>query len=138
MNRIPNRDELLDDVLQGSSSPQFRVALLADTLRYARRRRLQRRATRAALVTVVCGALGLLVWRHAPGGPVPEASRPTYALVYTQPFASAAIVITRPLGDDRIVATATTVIEVRTQRGAGGLRLVNDDELLALASPRLP
>ena len=138
MNRIPDRDELLDDVLQESSPARFRVVLLADTLLYARRRRLQRRASRAVLAAVVAGASGLFVWRHAPPGPTPEATRATYAVVYTQPFSSAAIVTTRAFGDDRIVATVTTVIEVRTQRGAGGLRLVNDDELLALAAPRLP
>jgi hypothetical protein len=131
MNRTHERDELLADLLTESVPADFHVALLADTLRHARRRRLRRRASRAALVMAMAGALGLFVWRNAP-------SNPGYAVVRTLPFPSTALVNTRPFGAEWIVATFNNVREVRTRPGAGSLRFVNDDELLAFAAPRIP
>lgn len=138
MNRTPERDDLLADLLTESAPADFRVALLADTLRHVRRRRLKRRASRAALATAMACAIGSLVWRNAPREATSEPILASHVVVHTLPFPPTAIVTTRPLGAERIVATFTSVGEVRTRPGAGSLRLLNDDELLALAAPRIP
>ena len=138
MNRTPERDDLLADLLTESAPTDFRAALLTETLRQARRRRWKRRASRAALVAAMACAIGLFVWRKAPHDAVSIPPRASYVIVRTRPLPPTAIVSTGRFSAERIVSTFTSIGEVRTRPGAGSLRIINDDELLALAAPRIP
>ena len=137
MNRLPEHDDLLDDVLAESAPADFRDALIIGTLRHVRHRRWTRRAGRAALAAAAC-AIGLLVWRTVPRNATTVSTATGCTVVRTQPFPAGAIVSTRPFGPERVVATFASVGVVRTRLDAGNLRVINDDELLALAAPRLP
>jgi hypothetical protein len=53
----------------------------------------------------------------------------SYELVHTQPLPDGAIVVTRPLAGDQLVASAPAAIIVHT---SDGIREISDDELLAL------
>jgi len=136
VNRLSEHDDLLDDVMAESAPADFRDALLTDTLRHVRRRRWTRRVGRVALAAAC--AIGLLVWRNAPRSAATVSFAAGCAVVCTQPFPARAIVSTRSFDPGRVVATFASVGVVRTRLVAGSLRVINDDELLALAAPRLP
>jgi len=117
---------------------EFRDALLADALRGARRRRWRRRAGRTALALAAGCALGLLVWRGAPHRATTVATAAGCPVVRTQPLPPGALVSTRSLGAERMVATIAGIGVVHTLPGAGSPRLINDEELLTLAAPQQP
>jgi hypothetical protein len=140
MNHPPDNKHLLDDVLSEAEPADFREALLCETLRLARRRRRWRNGRHAAVVLTLMALVAVLVWQNDsnhPAGPTltaKEASK-SYQLILTQPLPTDSIVTTRPLARDQFIASAATVVVVQTIPG-GGFRLINDDELLALLSPR--
>jgi len=139
MNRPPDSASLLGDILAESEPPDFRAALLGETLRLARRRRLGRRVQRATAVASVMAALAfLLLQAPAPSPlalPAPPAPAP-YALVRSEALPANTLVRTSPLGADRFVASFASVSTVHTPTTDRGFRLIDDDELLALAAPR--
>ncbi len=137
MNRLPEHDNLLDDLLADSAPADFRDALLTSTLNHVRCRRWTRRAGRAALAAAAC-VIGLLVWRNSPRNAETVLTTAVCTVVRTQPFPVGAIVSTRSFGPERVVATFASGVVVRTKPNAGSLRVINDDELLALAAPGLP
>ena len=142
MPRPPDHDPLLADVLAEAEPADFRAALLGETLRLARRRRIGRRVRRSALVaTIVLGAVTLGLWKNPPSSPAPAAVLPAspasaYTLIRSQIFPEAARVATQPFQPDRIVSSFAGVVTIRTPMADRFVRLIDDDELLALASPR--
>ena len=137
MNRQNDNERLLADVLAGGDAAGFREALLSETLRLARRRRHFRRARQAAAVVAMLAGIALLAWHSLPPQvKSPEARRQNYAVVHSQPLPAAALVMTRPLANDRLVASFTNVQRVQTAPRGGQFREIDDDELLALAEPK--
>jgi hypothetical protein len=134
MNRQTNKERLLTDVIGEESEAGFNEALLNETLRLARRRRVARRVRRICGSLAVVVAIASVVIGRTPRTPV---SVPLPALNYqltrSQPLPANSIVSTRPLAaDQRVVSTAVAgVIETTVTNGA--YHEVGDDELLALA-----
>ncbi|HKW28747.1 MAG TPA: hypothetical protein VJT54_05395 [Verrucomicrobiae bacterium] len=127
---------LLNDVLAEATPPDFRGAILDQTLGLARRRRRWGQIRRVAGIFTVLGLLGFFVWQKD----LPrQASMPmnasktiekSYTLVRTQPLPAGEVVATRPLTAGRFIVSTLTVGIVQT--GRGNYRLINDNELLAL------
>jgi hypothetical protein len=139
MNRQAEQQLLLDDVLGESAPPDFRAALLAGTLRQARRRRRWRRARQSA---GACGVLLLavwLVWRHQPSEisanrpPVRPGPASAYQLVATQPLPAGAVVKTKT--DAAIITVSSDATVTQIASSSAGFRYIGDAELLALAGP---
>jgi hypothetical protein len=130
MNREADHDRLLADALTDSAPAGFQEAMLNQTLRLARRHRRFRQTRRAAAVLVAVCAVAASIWKMSTRQPSALPSPPAgYELVRTQPLPSGAIVTTRPLAGDHLVASVATAIIVHT---SGGIREINDNELLAL------
>jgi hypothetical protein len=139
MNRSPDRDRLLADVMSEAAPSDFREALLDETLQLARRRRLGRRLRMTAAGLAALCATGLLSWRAFQ----PRQDDPVWAAsmcrtVRTQPLPGNEIVSSRPLGVNRLVSSTPTVVVVSTAISSGQVRFLTDDELLALLAPRTP
>lgn len=138
MNPGADHERLLSDVLAEDAPAEFREALLGETLQRVRRRRRVRQAGRAASLFAVAGLLAVLAWRmlspHS-GSMANKAGGGGYELVLTQPLSARAITVTRPLPADQSVSSQATVAVISTTR-EGNVRLLNDDELLALVAPR--
>ena len=140
MNERIDNQELLAEVLAEASPADFREAMLAETLRLARRRRQFRQARPAAGILVMAGLLVVLVAQHLSGPPVVSPPlaikivRQSYELVRTQPLPASAIVSTRSFSAAGFSLSVPKVIEVATV--SGGFRLINDDQLLALLADK--
>ena len=139
MNHEPDNEQLLADVLAEAAPADFRETMLGETLRLACRRRRWRQTRRTAALLVALGLLGVLVRQNFPAhplAPVPGATAKvkSYELVRTQPLSAGAIVVTRPLAADQLVASVATAEMIQT--GSGNIRVINDDELLALVASR--
>jgi hypothetical protein len=139
MNHEADNERLLADVFSEAAPAGFREALLGETLRLTHRRRRWRQTRRTAALLVVLGLLAVLVRQNFPTHllapmPVAKAKVKSYELVRTQPLSAGAIVVTRPLSADRLVASVATAEMIQT--GSGNFRVINDDELLTLVSPR--
>jgi hypothetical protein len=139
MNNPINRPSLLAEVLAETSPPDFRAALLAETLRLARRRRQFRQLRRTAEVLTLISllaVLGIQQFSKPPVVPPPLAKQipaPNFELVRTQPLPASAIIRTRNFAAG-LATPVSKVIEVAT--GSGGYRLINDNELLALLADK--
>jgi hypothetical protein len=141
MNRPTDNERLLDDVLSEAAPADFREALLAETLRLAGRRRRWRQTRRAAVLLVALGLLAGLVRQNQPQPPatlppVAKAGAKSYQIIRTEPLPINAMVTTQPMVAGQLVASVETVGVVETMAGSGGFRVIGDDELLALVSPR--
>ena len=140
MNERTDNQELLAEVLAEASPADFREAMLAETLRLARRRRQFRRVRPIAGVLVLMGLLAVFVAQHfsKPSvGSSPLAkkiARQSYELVRTQPLPAGAIVSTRSFSAAGFTASVANVTEIATV--SGGFRLINDDQLLALLADK--
>jgi hypothetical protein len=139
MYHEPDNEQLLADVLAEAAPPDFREALLGETMRLARRRRRWRQTRRAAALLVALGLLAVLVWQNSPPHPlapmpVTKVKVKSYELVRTQPLSAGVMVVTRPLSAGQLVASVATAEMVQT--GSGDFRVINDDELLALVALR--
>jgi hypothetical protein len=139
MNHEPDNEQLLADVLAEAAPTDFREALLGETLRLARQRRRWRQTRRTAALLVALGLLAVLVRQNFlphPLAPMPAAKAKvkSYELVRTQPLSAGAIVVTRSLSADQLVASVATAEMIQTS--SGNFRVINDDELLALVAPR--
>ncbi|HEX7617715.1 MAG TPA: hypothetical protein VF480_03240 [Verrucomicrobiae bacterium] len=140
MNNRTDQENLLAEVLAEASPADFRKAMLAETLRLARRRRQCRRARPAAGVLVLMGLLAVLAAQHLSKPPVVSPSlakkvvRQSYELVRTRSLPDGALVSTRSFSAIEFAVALPKVIEVAT--ASGGFRLINDDELLALLADK--
>jgi len=140
MNERTDNQNLLAEVLAEASPAGFRKAMLAETLRLARRRRQLRQVQHAAGILVLMSLLAVLVAQQFSGAPVvspPFAkiiARQGYELVRTQPMPIGALISTRNFPATGFASPGPSVIEVATI--SGGFRLINDDELLALLADK--
>ena len=137
MNQPVDNEHLLADVLAEAAPAGFREALLGETLRLARRRRLVWQARRTITVLAVAGVLAILVWRNLPPRPaVGPAPVTGCQIIHTRPLPVGNIVTTLPLPAGQLVVSVPTAEIILTSADSGGFRRIGDDELLALAAPR--
>jgi len=137
MNRPNDHERLLADVMAGADAAGFREALFGETLRLARQRRRFRKAWQAVPVVAVFVGLALLIRQGLPPRVTPrEAIQQNHVVVVSQPLPAAALVMTRPLAIDHVVASFTNVLRVQTAQHRGQFREIDDDELLALVEPK--
>jgi hypothetical protein len=136
MTRNDEHRDLLADVMAGASPPDFRAAMLGETLRMARRRRVVRQC-RAVAGTVALFAITVILATRLRTGqstlPQPVAAAvapPSYTLVRTQPLPAGDIVTTHPEPDGQFAHSFAPLAEVTTT--PGGYREITDWELLAL------
>ena len=140
MNNRTDQKSLLADVLAEASPTDFREAMLAETLRLARRRRQFRQVRQAAGVLAVIGLLAVLVaqqFSRQPDVSMPLAKKivkQSYELVRTQPLPAGALISTRKFSEAQFAASVSTVVAVATV--SGGFRQINDNELLALLADK--
>lgn len=140
MNHRTDQENLLAEVLAEASPADFRAALLAETLRLARRRRQFRQARRVAGVLALAGLLSVLVVQQFIKPPVvsprlaKKITRQSYQLVHTRSLSATALVSTRSFSPTGFAAPVFKTREVAT--ASGGFRLINDDELLALLADK--
>src|SRR5580700_6337406 len=133
MNPPSDHELLLADVLP--DDPGFRQSLLAEILRLAGHRRRFRRARRAAGALALLTALAILTSRTFPTRPIAIApSTGPCPIITTQPLPASAIVTTQPF--DLLLATLPSTPVIQTQPDNPGFRLIDDDQLLALAAPK--
>ncbi len=138
MNHDANK--LLDDVLAEGAAADFRDATLGGTLRHVRRRRTFRQARRVGGLLVALALGGVLLWQQNPPkkmaapAPVARAVRKNYQAVETQPLPPGAVVATRAMAPAQFITSTAFAGMVATR--ADHYRLLNDDELLALAGQR--
>jgi hypothetical protein len=140
MNERTDNQNLLAEVLAEASPADFRAAMLAESLRLARRRRQFRQARCAVGVLTAASLLAVLVMQQFSKSPV--VSRPrakiigkqSYDLVRTLPMPASALVSTRSFSATGFALSIPKVVEVATT--SGGFRLINDDELLALLADK--
>ncbi len=139
MNERPEKNELLDDVL--ASSPEFRAALLGETLRLARQRRQWRQARTVGGVLVAMVLTGIFarqLWMGKVSDKTVVASRAeisapnSFQLVETQPLPAGAMVTTGIFSPAQTISSAAGVTQITTT--AGNFRFINDEQLLALVS----
>jgi hypothetical protein len=136
MNGRTDNQNLLAEVLAEASPADFRAAMLAETLRLARRRRQFHQMRQAAGVLAVASLLAVLVAQQFSkpttiSTPLAKKiAKKSYELVRTQPMPIGALISTRNFPATRFAAPGPNVIEVATV--SGGYRMINDNELLAL------
>ena len=140
MNNRTDQESLLAEVLAEASPTDFREAMLAETLRLARRRRQFRQVRQAAGVLAVTGLLAVLVaqqFSRQPDVSMPLAKKivkQSYELVRTQPLPAGALISTRKFSEAQFAAAVSTVVAVATV--SGGFRQINYNELLALLADK--
>ncbi len=141
MKRESEDDALLKDVFSEGAPAGFREAMLGENLRAVRRRRHRtRRLGHAAALLVLAGLAVVLIRQSAPRRPdvlakaTPAMAETSYTLVRSQPLLASALVTTKPLSSGQFIGAAEFVGIVRTSPNY--YRVINDDELLALLSPR--
>lgn len=140
MSNRTDQDNLLAEVLAEASPPDFREAMLAKTLRLARRRRQFRRLRPAAGLLLLTSLLAVLAVQHfskppVASPPLAKTNEPqSYRLVRTRPLPANALVSSRSFPAIGFAASVPKVNEVAT--ASGGFRLINDNELLALLADK--
>lgn len=138
MNHDANN--LLNDVLAEAAPADLRDAMLAETLRFVRRRRQIRRVRPAAGVLALTSLLVILITQRSAKPPLvstpptKQVEQQSYTLIRTQPFAASALVSTKGFSATGLAASVPKVVEVATI--SGGFRLINDDELLSLLADK--
>lgn len=121
----------------------LREALLGETLRRVRRRRQLREAWRAVAVVAALGLAGGLVWRQAPPRQptvtVPMAPRVSAGceVVRTREFPLGLVVRTHPFLKSQPTAPLMSSVQI-VRTTPGHYRVIDDDQLLALAAPMGP
>src|ERR1035437_9986901 len=118
MNNRTDQESLLAEVLAEASPTDFREAMLAETLRLARRRRQFRQVRQAAGVLAVIGLLAVLVAQQFSRQPdvsmplVKKIVKLSYELVRTQPLPAGALISTRKFSEAQFAASVSTVVAV--------------------------
>ena len=140
MNDRSDNQELLDDVLAEASPPEFRSALLGETLRQARQRRRWRQARRAggallALLLVVAMVRREFSAKQNPAVSLaPTAASPnSYVLIETQPLPAGALVTNRIFSSVPTITSSPQFVTIATT--SGHFRIINDEQLLSLLGP---
>jgi hypothetical protein len=131
MSEFSDGDSLLEDVLAENASPDFRGALLDETLRHARRRRYRRRAGQAF---VVLSVLGSFAWWNLPvRAPAAKMPTPNYEAIHTRPLPASFLIATQPLKAELFIVSVPTATRVSTRPNRADYRFIDDYELLAMA-----
>jgi hypothetical protein len=145
MSRSPDPEDLLAAVLAEAEPPDFRATLLDATLQLVRRRRRVRQVRRAALIAAPLLVAGIFAWRWTPSAAVPSAPAAaglippvaaSYALIHTRPLPVENITHTQALDPSNRVTSLATVAIMHTPPDDRTVRIIGDEELLALAAPR--
>jgi hypothetical protein len=140
MKRKTDDDALLKDVFGEAASVSLREAMLGESLRTVRRRHRHQRLGRAAALFVVLGLAIVLIQQSTPRRPdvlskaVPANVEKSYTLVRSRPLLASAMITTRPLSSGQFIGATAAAHIVRTRPNS--FRVINDDELLSLISPR--
>jgi hypothetical protein len=135
MNHASDHGRLLHDVLADAAPAGFREALLGETLRLARQRRRGRNTRRITASLAVLALATIGGWRVLVPEPLKPGSAANYQLVRSTPLRAEQIVTTQPLAAGQVVASVATTDVIHT--ASGGLREIDDDQLLALAAPQV-
>ena len=137
MNRRPEKERLLADILAEQSEAEFREALLSQALRRVRRRRrfVQARRSAAGIALLVC--LALLGWRFLPSSraPVSVSSIRHYTLVQTIPLSPEEVVTSRPVSATVLVSSSPAATVVITSANRPEVPEITDTQLLELVAP---
>lgn len=140
MNHRTEKQQLLDEVLAEASPPDFRAALLGETLRLARRRRQWRHTRQTGGVLAVGVLAALFAWQNWPdkiSSSQPPAKIPaakSYQLVETRTLPPGAVIATGNFSAVKMISSEPAVAQIATT--GGGFRLINDEQLFALVGPR--
>jgi hypothetical protein len=132
MNRVPDTERLLRDVLSEGEPSGFMESQLARTLGLARGRRIYRRTliSSTAVALVAAAVLGLRSLPMAHRNLAVE----SVVIIETHPLDASSIISTKLLKVDQIVSSVSGAAVVRTSHQV--FHLLDDRELLALVSPR--
>src|SRR5262245_48042795 len=134
MSNEPKHKRLLADVLAEQSDRDFRDAMLGQTLRLARRRRVVRKTRRAAVSCALIAGL-IVIGSHLrlPDRPRLVPAPRSYTLVETQPLAPTATIVTANQPIATLITTTPLATVVTTDSANFEFHQLTDDELLALA-----
>jgi hypothetical protein len=126
-------EKLLDDLLEEAAPPEFRTALLNETLRQARRRKNIRRLNSVLGAAACAGILAFAFWklRGPTAGPNPI-RRPDLIIVQSRPLNPAQIVRTKPGTMEMVSSSASTFSLVETRVSERLYAEIDDQQLLAL------
>src|ERR1041385_6934890 len=114
MKPIP--EELLDELIEDAAPPEFRTAVLEQTLRQARRRKQVRRLNSACATIAIIAIAAWLLRPSPPGTTVLNPSRPPdLIVVHSRPLNPAQLVSTQPHGVPTVASASTTCRIVETQ-----------------------
>ena len=135
MNPDPHR--LLDEILEEAAPGEFRSAVLEQTLRRVRRRRVVRKAMRGVIALALLAGLPFVIFRTAVishhdtlGG------FPKIAMVSSQPTHPSMLVETKPGAATVVNSASGALVVVETGAMKDSPREIFDDELLALVAGR--
>ena len=135
MNPDPHR--LLDEILEEAAPPEFRSALLEQTLRRVRRRRVVRQVQQGVVTMALLIGLPLLIWRtfFLPGRDT-HSSIPKFAAVSSRSLTPSVLVETKPGGVETVASSVGAVVIIETATVKDTPKEITDEELLALVAGR--
>jgi hypothetical protein len=137
MKTPSDRDHLLDEIMGDAAPPDFRAALLEQTLRAVRRRTTIRRARRVLLTVAVLVSLPLGLWKlTSPARRETVSSPAAYELVRSQPLDPSKVVATQPDAVPVVASRAGLVALVETRSDEKLFREIDDQQLLSLLAGR--
>ena len=124
-------DQFLSDVF--GEPEEFRDALLAQTLRQVRRRRIFRRCRQGFTAVAGVVAVAVVCWRTFQPTPLRlPAKAPDLVVIRSQPLPPSMIVETRPDGLTEVASSSATYALVETGAAKRLFREIDDEQLLAL------
>lgn len=131
-----DNNQLLDEIL-AEEQAAFRDAMLHETLRLARRRRVSRQL-RPILPVLAMLAICAWVWWPStpPAGSVVTPVTRSYPVVSTSPLPADQVVSTSPLPQEMLVTSTSRFARVETRVSEYPFQEVDDGELLSLAGTR--
>jgi len=128
-------EQLLDDLLEESAPPDFRAALMQETLRHARRRKFVRRLNLAAGVAALVGVIAVALWKPSPVVVAPNQLHlppPGLTIVHSQPLRPEQIVRTQPDSLTIIASSGGGYTLIETRQGERFYTEIDDQQLFAL------
>lgn len=126
-------EKLLDDLLEEAAPPEFRAALLDETLRQARRRKTIRRFNSALGATALVALLAFVFWKtHGPNVATNRIRKPDLIIVQSRPLNPAQIVQTKPGAVEMVSSLASTFTLVETHVSERLYAEIDDQQLFAL------
>ena len=135
MNPDPHR--LLDEILEEAAPGEFRGAVLEQTLRSMRRRRVVRKARRGFIVLALFVGLPFVIFRAVFISPQDtRGGFPKIAMVNSKPTPTSMLVETQPGASAVVNSASGVVVVVETAAARNSLREISDEELLALVAGR--